>query len=184
MKISSTDILFILIIFQLLFLSLFLLTRKNGKQVSNILLGSFFLAICINLLDIFLSQEGFYFSNLQFAGLGKYGPVPAIIISSIIFTLIHLSKNWAHTIIPHIFFASVLLGILAYKSGSLIPGIIGHSILDIFDYSFWWTDIAGGFKKQTIFITGVDIHFIIWILIFSLALFIFYKSIAKLKPEV
>ncbi len=113
----------------------------------------------------------------------KYGPVAAIIISSIIFTVIHLSKSWAHPIIPHIFFASVLLGILAYKSESLIPGMIGHSILDIFDYSFWWTDIAGGFKKQTIFITGVDIHFIIWIIISLISLFIFYKSIVKLKPE-
>jgi membrane protease YdiL (CAAX protease family) len=111
----------------------------------------------------------------------KYGPVTAIIVTSIIFTAIHLSKNWAHPIIPHIFFASVLLGILAYKSGSLIPGIIGHSILDIFDYSFWWTNLAGGFKKETIFITGVDIHFITWILIFLFALYIFFKSVSRLK---
>jgi membrane protease YdiL (CAAX protease family) len=130
-----------------------------------------------------ICEETGYRGYLQTPLEKKYGPVAAIIISSIIFTVIHLSKNWAHPIIPHIFFASVLLGILAYKSGSLIPGIIGHSILDIFDYSFWWTDIAGGFKKRTIFITGVDFHFIIWILIFSFALFLFYKSIAKLKPE-
>jgi uncharacterized protein len=113
----------------------------------------------------------------------KYGPVAAIIVTSIVFTVIHLSKHWAYPIIPHIFFASVLLGLLAYRSGSLIPGIIGHSILDIFDYSFWWTNLAGGFKKQTIFITGVDIHFISWILIFSFALFIFFNSVLKLKPD-
>jgi len=130
-----------------------------------------------------ICEETGYRGYLQTPLEKKYGPVAAIIISSIIFTIIHLSKNWAHPIIPHIFFASVLLGILAYKSGSLIPGIIGHSILDIFDYSFWWTHIAGSFKKQTIFITGIDIHFIIWTLIFLLALFIFYKSIVKLKRE-
>jgi membrane protease YdiL (CAAX protease family) len=114
----------------------------------------------------------------------KYGPASAIIVTSIIFTLIHLNKSWAHPIIPHIFFASILLGILAYKSGSLIPGIIGHSTLDIFDYSFWWTGITGGFKKQTIFITGIDIHFIVWLIVFILALIIFFKSVSKLKPAI
>jgi membrane protease YdiL (CAAX protease family) len=103
----------------------------------------------------------------------KYGPFAGIIITSIIFMLIHLSHSWASPILPHIFFASVLLGILAYKSGSLIPGIIGHSILDIFDYSFWWSDIAGGFHRQTIFKTGIDFHFILWCMVFMLAVFVF-----------
>jgi len=109
----------------------------------------------------------------------KYGPVAAIIITSIVFTLIHLSHSWAAPILPHIFFASVLLGILAYKTGSLIPGIIGHSILDIFDYSVWWSDIAGGFHKQTIFRTGADFHFTIWSLIFIVAFFAFIWSVTR-----
>jgi membrane protease YdiL (CAAX protease family) len=114
----------------------------------------------------------------------KYGPSTAIIITSVIFMLIHLSHSWASPILPHIFFASVLLGILAYKSGSLIPGIIGHSILDIFDYSVWWSDITGGFHKQTIFVTGIDIHFIVWVLIFALSVFVFFRSIGRLKNRV
>ncbi|HMC85288.1 MAG TPA: CPBP family intramembrane glutamic endopeptidase, partial [Chitinophagaceae bacterium] len=113
----------------------------------------------------------------------KYGPSMGIIITSVIFMLIHLSHSWASPILPHIFFASVLLGILAYKTGSLIPGIIGHSILDIFDYSVWWSDISGGFHKQTIFKTGIDIHFIIWCLIFILAVFVFFRSMGRLKKR-
>jgi len=113
----------------------------------------------------------------------KYSPFAGIIITSIIFMLIHLSHSWASPILPHIFFASVLLGILAYKSGSLIPGIIGHSILDIFDYSFWWSDIAGGFHRQTIFKTGIDFHFIVWSVIFILTFFMFFRSIDRLKKE-
>jgi membrane protease YdiL (CAAX protease family) len=111
----------------------------------------------------------------------KYGPFAGIIITSIIFMLIHLSHSWAVPILPHIFFASTLLGILAYKSGSLIPGIIGHTILDIFDYSVWWSDITGGFHKQTIFKTSIDLHFIIWSLIFILALFMFFSSLGRLR---
>ncbi len=111
----------------------------------------------------------------------KYGPSAGIIITSIIFMLIHLSHSWASPILPHIFFASVLLGILAYKTGSLIPGIIGHSILDIFDYSVWWSDITGGFHKLTIFRTGLDIHFIVWSVIFIFAIFAFFWSMGRLN---
>jgi membrane protease YdiL (CAAX protease family) len=110
----------------------------------------------------------------------KYGVVKAIVITSILFTAIHLSHTWALPIVPHIFFASVLLGVIAWKSGSLIPGIIGHAILDIFDYSVWWTDITGGFTHNTIFKTGVDMHFIVWVLIFLFGLFGFFRVIGKL----
>jgi membrane protease YdiL (CAAX protease family) len=104
----------------------------------------------------------------------KYGPAFGIILTSVFFTVIHLSHTWALPIVPHIFFASVLLGLIAYKTGSLIPGIIGHSILDVFDYSVWWSDITGGFTKQTIFRTGADLHFIFWVLVFLLSIFVFF----------
>src|SRR5450432_679330 len=130
-----------------------------------------------------ICEETGYRGYLQTPLEKKYGPLTAIIISSLVFTSIHLTKNWAYPIIPHILFASTLLGILAYKSGSLIPGIIGHSILDIFNYSVWWTGLTGGFKKQTIFKTGMDAHFVIWILIFILSLSIFFKAISRLKRD-
>jgi membrane protease YdiL (CAAX protease family) len=120
---------------------------------------------------------------MQFPIETKYGPVTGIVISSILFTLIHLSHTWALPIVPHIFFASVLLGIMAWKSGSLIPGIIGHAILDIFDYSVWWTDLTGGFKHQTIFKTGVDIHFVVWVLIFSFGVFAFFRVVLRLPKS-
>jgi membrane protease YdiL (CAAX protease family) len=111
----------------------------------------------------------------------KYGPFVAILLTSVMFTLIHLSHSWALPILPHIFFASSLLGMLAYKTNSIIPGIIGHSILDIFDYSFWWSDITGGFQQRTIFSTGVDLSFIVWCLVFLLALFVFFRIMGRLK---
>jgi hypothetical protein len=111
----------------------------------------------------------------------KYNPLTAIIITSVMFTIIHFSRSWAVPILPHIFFASTLLGILAYKTGSILPGIIGHSILDIFDYSIWWSDITGGFHKKTIFQTGIDLPFIFWSLVFILALFVFFRAMSRLK---
>ena len=94
---------------------------------------------------------------------------------------IHLSHSCAFPLLPPIFSASVLPGILAYKSGSLIPGIIAHSIPDVFDSSFWWSNITGGFHEQTIFKTVPDFHFAVWSLIFMLALLGFFRSIGRLK---
>ena len=111
----------------------------------------------------------------------RYGPVWAIIISSIFFFLLHLDKTWAPLIIIHIFLASALLGLLAYSSGSIIPGIIGHTIMDIFNFSYWWSDLAGNFERKTIFQTGIDIHFIVWCLIFMITTSFFLFAVIKLQ---
>jgi AraC-like DNA-binding protein len=72
---TLTDILFVLVIFQLLFLSLFLFTQQKGKQLSNRLLGFFFLAISLNLLDVFLLRSGIYTSYPGLAGMGNCLPL-------------------------------------------------------------------------------------------------------------
>jgi membrane protease YdiL (CAAX protease family) len=113
----------------------------------------------------------------------RYGMAIAVAITSLVFTATHLGHSWAHPILPHIFFASVLLGFIAYHTNSLIPGIIGHSILDIFDYSIWWTDITGGFIRQPVFRTGVDAHFIFWVITFVIACISFFWIINLLKVD-
>lgn len=104
----------------------------------------------------------------------RYGSVVAITIVSIVFVALHLNQAWAPPILFHIFAVSAMLGILAYASGSLIPGIIGHAVMDIPNFAYWWTDVAGTFDKRPIAETGIDAHFGVWALIFvaSLALFI------------
>jgi AraC-like DNA-binding protein len=102
MKIDLTNILFVLIIFQLLLVSLILLTQVKGKRVSNILLGLFFLTICLNLLDVFLLQIGVYFSNPQLAGWGSclpllFGPFIYFYTKSVIYKDFRVTfKSWLH----------------------------------------------------------------------------------------
>ena len=107
----------------------------------------------------------------------KYGPATAIIVTSVLFTCTHLSHTWAYPILPHIFFASILLGLIAWRTNSLLPGIIGHSILDVFDYSVWWTDLTGGFTRRPISVTGVDLHFIVFVLLFCGSLIAFFRRL-------
>jgi AraC-like DNA-binding protein len=75
MRLDLTSILFVLIIFQLLFLSTFLFTQQKGKRISHWLLASFFLSIALNLLDVFLLMNRAYFTCPALAGWGSCIPL-------------------------------------------------------------------------------------------------------------
>ncbi len=66
-----------------------------------------------------------------------------------------------------------MLGVLAWASRTLIPGIVGHVVMDVCNFSYWWSDLAGKFERQPISETGVDTHFLIsvGVLATSIALF-------------
>jgi AraC-like DNA-binding protein len=112
MNISVTNMLFVLIIFQLLLLSFFLFTQQKGKRISNRLLGFFFLAICLNLLDVFLLSTGIYFSYPHFAGLGScipllFGPLLYFYTRSILYKSFTITpKNLLHFLPFVIFFSA------------------------------------------------------------------------------
>ncbi|MBT8088898.1 MAG: CPBP family intramembrane metalloprotease [Gammaproteobacteria bacterium] len=91
----------------------------------------------------------------------RYGPVVAITIVSVVFTVAHFTQAWAGGIIIILFAISVVWGVLARVSGSLIPGIVSHASTDVVNFSYWWTDIAGSFDKEPISQTGIDTHFIL-----------------------
>lgn len=110
----------------------------------------------------------------------KYSPAVSITIVSVVFVLVHLHQAWSGPILVHIFLISVLFGALAFYSGSLIPGILAHIIMDVFNFSFWWTDLGGQFDMQTIHSNGVDLHFIIWGLVFILSTLSFIMIIRKI----
>src|SRR5215467_1767141 len=102
MSTNITSILFILIIFQLLFLSSFLFTQERGKRISNILLGCFFLAIALNLLDVFLMMAGVYTAYPYLAGWGSclpllFGPLLYFYTKSVLNKdFVFLPASWFH----------------------------------------------------------------------------------------
>ena len=110
----------------------------------------------------------------------RYGPVAGIIIVSIMFTVFHLNQAWAQPVLFQIFAISALFGVLAYASGSLIPSIIGHTIMDIFNFAFWWTDLGGDFELQTIAVTGIDPLFITAVIVFAASLALFFWVARKM----
>jgi membrane protease YdiL (CAAX protease family) len=130
--------------------------------------------------------EAGFFEEVGFRGYmqvpieKRYGSKVAITITSIMFVVLHLHQVWAPPVLIHIFVIGVLLGILAYSSGSLIPGIIGHTIFDIFSWSYWWSGAADKYSIPTIFETGIDFHFILWIIILGLSIILFLSTTYKL----
>ncbi|HEC62711.1 MAG TPA: CPBP family intramembrane metalloprotease [bacterium] len=121
-----------------------------------------------------ITEEVGFRGYMQVPLEGRYSPVIGITIVSIVFVAAHLNQAWAGGILIILFVISVLWGVLAHVSGSLIPGMISHIVTDIVNFSYWWTDVAGAFAKRPIEETGIDTHFIVWIAVFvaSLALFV------------
>jgi hypothetical protein len=115
----------------------------------------------------------------------RHGAPVAILISSLFFMAVHLTKDWATVgMVPIILGAGILLGLVAWSSGSLIPCILGHTLMDIGLFGYWWTGIAGDFTARTIANTGVDRSFLIACTAFAASLFMVLFAISGLRRAV
>lgn len=118
MKLSVTDILIIVVIFQLLFISFFLFTYDKVKRISLYLLGAFFLSFCFNLIDGFLLLNGVYFEYPSFALWAScmpllYGPLLYLYGRSVLFSDFSVrSKTFLH-FLPFVFFT--FLSIISFN---------------------------------------------------------------------
>ncbi len=109
-----------------------------------------------------------------------YGPAVAIAITTVAFAALHLNQPWAITLMLPILLASLMLGALAYASRSLLPGIVGHAVMDVFNFSYWWWHLIGTYDKSTVFETGVDFDFVAWAGTLAVSLTLFVLAVLKL----
>jgi len=114
----------------------------------------------------------------------RHGVSVAVFISSFFFMALHLTKAWASLgMVPIVFGAGVLLGLLAWSAGSLIPGIIGHFVMDVGLFAYWWTGIAGDFTARPITKTGADRAFLIAYCVFAASLVVVLLAIWRLRES-
>jgi membrane protease YdiL (CAAX protease family) len=112
----------------------------------------------------------------------RHGPGIAIFVSSLVFCLVHLTMAWDIAgMIPIVFGAGLLLGLLAWSSGSLIPPMVGHVLMDIGLFGYWWTSVAGVFSGRPISETGVDSSFLLACAIFVIALCVVLVAVSRLR---
>jgi membrane protease YdiL (CAAX protease family) len=112
----------------------------------------------------------------------RFSPRWAILTSAVFFTLVHLNKGFAGLgMIPIILGAGLLFGTLAWAARSLIPVMIGHTLMDIGLFAYWWTGIAGTFTARPIGETGVDAAFLVAVGVFAVAVGVCLTSIWRLR---
>jgi membrane protease YdiL (CAAX protease family) len=120
------------------------------------------LAVVVSATSAAICEETGFRGYMQQPIEGRHGAPAAIFVSSLLFMLVHLTKGWAVMgLVPIVFGAGVLLGFLAWSSRSLIPGMIGHTLMDIGLFGYWWTGIAGTFTARPIGETGLDRSFLV-----------------------
>jgi membrane protease YdiL (CAAX protease family) len=140
------------------------------------------IVIVISALSAGVCEETGFRGYLQQPLEARFGPRWAILTSAVFFTLLHLNKGWAGLgMVPIVLGAGLLLGSLAWASRSLIPTMIGHTLMDIGLFAYWWTGVAGTFTARPIGETGVDGAFLIATGVFALALGVCLTSIWRLR---
>lgn len=72
----------------------------------------------------------------------RHGPVVAILVVSVVFVLAHFGDANVPMSVPRVFFilsASVSYGLLTHLTGSILPGLVLHSVGDAFGVGLlWW----------------------------------------------
>ncbi len=112
----------------------------------------------------------------------RHGAGIAILISSFFFMALHLTKAWALVgMVPIVFGAGVLLGLLAWSSKSLVPAMIGHFVMDVGLFAYWWTGIVATFTERPIYETGLDGPFMIACAVFAISLAVVLVAISRLR---
>ena len=140
------------------------------------------LAVVVSATSAGICEETGFRGYMQRPIEQRHSPVVAILISSLFFLALHLTKDWATLgMVPIILGAGVLLGLLAWSSGSLIPSMLGHVLMDVGLFAFWWTGIAGDFTARPITDTGVDQPFLIACAVFTISLLTVLAAIGKLR---
>jgi membrane protease YdiL (CAAX protease family) len=140
------------------------------------------LAVVVSAISAGICEETGFRGYMQRPIEERHGAPVAILISSFFFGVVHLTKSWAMLgMVPIVFGAGLLLGLLAWSSGSLIPGMVAHIVMDIGLFAYWWTGIAGDFTTRPITETGVDQAFILECAAFAVSLSIVLLAIARLR---
>jgi len=140
------------------------------------------LAVVVSAVSAGICEETGFRGYMQRPIEKRHGAFVAILISSLLFMLVHLNKHWSTAgMTPIVFGAGLLLGALAWASRSLVFCMVGHTIMDIGLFAYWWTQIAGVFTQRPISETGADQTFSVECAAFAVALLVTLAAIVRLR---
>ena len=160
-----------------------LMVFRRGYDLSFIpTLPLKWLAVIVSAISAGVCEETGFRGYMQRPIEEYHGAGIAILVSTVFFTLVHLNKAWSFLgMVPIVFGAGLLLGLLAWSSQSLIPSIIGHVVMDIGLFAYWWTGIAGEFSARPFHQRGVDALFVIACSAAAISLLVTLFAISRLR---
>jgi membrane protease YdiL (CAAX protease family) len=139
-------------------------------------------AVIVSAISAGVCEETGFRGYMQRPIEEHHSAVIAILVSTFFFTLVHLNKSWSLAgMVPIVFGAGLLLGLLAWSSQSLIPAIIGHVVMDIGLFAYWWAGIAGEFSARPLHETGIDSPFMIACATAVVSLLVTLFAISRLR---
>lgn len=85
-----------------------------------------------------ISEEVGFRGYIQVPLENMYGKRIALSVTSVFFLLAHLGHAEFNYILPVYFSFSLMLGLIAYHTGSLVPSIIIHFVFDFVVFNTFW----------------------------------------------
>ena len=88
----------------------------------------------------------------------RYGPSIAIAVVALVFFFAHFAPIAA---LPGFVLGGIMWGLLAFWSGSILPGVLLHTLVDTVSFLWAWSNPAHGkqLASSRVWETGVDTNF-------------------------
>jgi len=124
------------------------------------------------------------FRGFLISPIRRHGWTIAILISGIMFFLDHhLSHAYATFVFGPFFLAiSAVHGLLVKYSGSIRPSMLLHALADFIIIPVTY-GLVGSFSVESLSVTGIDRHFIIWVAVMVICLGAFVPALRVLGRQ-
>ncbi|HKV04006.1 MAG TPA: CPBP family intramembrane glutamic endopeptidase [Candidatus Acidoferrales bacterium] len=131
---------------------------NNLGDISRIPLLTVILLLVMSSLVSPVSEEAAFRGYCQVVLERKFPGAAAVLVSSVFFALAHLTQGFYLSKLSVYFLAGVVLGLIAYLTKSLLPGIAVHIVADLTFFTLVWPFDA---KRRLVWEGGADAWF--WI---------------------
>jgi membrane protease YdiL (CAAX protease family) len=136
--------------------------RLQPWTVTGVSHYSFVTALCIlagAAAEAGVVEEAAFRGYMQVKMEKQYGPRVAILVVSLVFGLVHLA-NGNHELtwlLPYFVFGAIL-GVLAYRTNSIVPGALLHAAVDAVRFWLAWRGTPSS-PHHLVWESGVDLNF-------------------------
>jgi membrane protease YdiL (CAAX protease family) len=161
-----------LLIFSSLLGRMIKLPQQDASGVEHVPIVSLFFMLLASSAVAGITEETGFRGYMQKPIEERHGPVVAILITGIMFGLLHFSHaETTLALMPFYFFVAAVYGMLAYITNSILPGMVLHAAGDVFAGLNLFTSGQSEWETSTkprplIWESGIDGSFLLSLLAF------------------